>query len=47
MEFDDRDPETVAEMLSRCVTDANIPAMVVTLGGEGAVWADLEGNFGL
>ena len=47
MEFDDRDPETVAEMLSRCVTDANIPAMVVTLGGEGAVWADREGRYGV
>ena len=46
-EFEGMDPETVAEMLSRCVTDANIPAMVVTLGGEGAVWADREGRFGV
>ena len=47
MEFEDRDPETVAEMLSRCVEDANIPALVVTLGGDGAVWADRKGNFGV
>jgi pseudouridine kinase len=47
MEFEDMEPEDVAETLSRCVTDANIPAVVVTLGGDGAVWADREGNFGV
>lgn len=47
MEFEGMETETAAEMLSRCVTDANIPAMVMTLGGDGAVWADREGNFGV
>ena len=27
--------------------DGNIPAMVVTLGADGAVWADREGRFGV
>lgn len=47
VEFEGMTPETVAEQLSRCVTDARIPAMVVTLGGEGAVWADGEGRCGV
>ena len=47
VEFEGMTPETVAEQLSRCVTDARIPAMVVTLGGDGAVWADREGHFGV
>ena len=46
-EFEDMKPEEVAETLARCVADANIPAVVVTLGGDGAVWADREGNFGV
>ena len=47
MEFDEKTPRKLAEVLSRCVRDANIPAMVVTLGEDGAVWADREGRFGV
>ena len=47
LEFEEKNPEAVAETLSRCVVDANIPAMVVTLGSDGAVWADREGRCGV
>ena len=45
--LEETDPEAVAETLSRCVVDANIPAMLVTLGSDGAVWADREGRCGV
>ena len=41
------DPETAAEQLAERVGDAEIPAMVVTLGGDGAVWADQKGQYGV
>ena len=41
------DPETAAEQLAERVGDAEIPAMVVTLGGDGAVWADRKGQYGV
>jgi pseudouridine kinase len=28
------------------VTGAEIPAMIVTLGADGAIWADRQGRFG-
>ena len=46
-EFTGGDPEEMAGQLSRHVQDGGIPAMVVTIGGDGAVWADREGNFGV
>ncbi len=46
VDFEGQEPEALARMLSRLVIDAEIPAMVVTLGADGAVWADLNGNFG-
>ncbi len=30
-----------------CVKRANIPSMVVTMGGKGAVYADREGTYGI
>ena len=45
-EFSGSDPESISAQLSDCVTGADIPAMVVTLGAEGAVWADQHGMFG-
>ena len=41
------DPETAAKQLAVRVSDAEIPAMVVTLGGDGAVWAERSGGFGV
>ena len=40
------DPEALAAKLSAHLADAQIPAMVVTLGGEGAVWARQDGARG-
>ena len=47
--LDDYEGKTVEEMeliLSDKVVRANIPAMVVTMGGNGAVYADREGRHG-
>ena len=41
------DPETAAKQLAERISDAEIPAMVVTLGGDGAVWAERSGGFGV
>lgn len=45
-DFSGTDPEALARQLSRRLAGAAIPAMVVTLGETGAVWADLKGMFG-
>ena len=45
-DFESDNPEGLAARLTECVKDGNIPAMVVTLGADGAVWADREGNSG-
>ena len=47
MDFEQDDPETLASQLAECVTDGNIPAMVVTLGADGAVWAERDGEHGI
>ena len=47
MDFEDKDPETLAELLARCVEDGHFPAVVVTLGADGAVWADRNGEYGV
>lgn len=47
MDFEQDDADTLASQLSECVQDGNIPSMVVTLGADGAVWADREGSFGV
>lgn len=39
-------PQEMAEILSAKVIGAQIPKMIVTMGGQGAVYADKEGNFG-
>ena len=43
-DFESEDPEHLADILAECVKDGNIPAMVVTLGADGAVWADRQGG---
>ncbi len=40
-------PEQMAQVLSEKVVGAQIPSMVVTMGGQGAVYADLKGNCGV
>ena len=45
-EFGEESPEVLAGRLSRLVTGAEIPAMIVTLGADGAIWADRQGRFG-
>ncbi len=46
-EFSGADPVTLSVQLSGRVKDGRIPAMVVTLGGDGSIWADREGKFGV
>ena len=45
--FSGLEPEEMSEELSKCVVSARIPSMVVTMGGKGAVYADMEGNRGV
>ncbi len=40
-------PEEMSRELSKCVVSARIPAMVVTMGSRGAVYADLAGGRGV
>ena len=47
VEFSGENPEALARQLSELVTGAEIPAMIVTLGADGAVWADQNGRFGV
>ena len=47
--FDDysgKSREEMRDILAEKVVQAQIPAMVVTLGGEGAVYADMQGTKG-
>lgn len=45
-DFSHLEPEEMARVLSQKVVAANIPSMIVTLGGRGAVYADNRGSFG-
>ena len=45
-EFSGSEPEDLARQLAERIAGAEIPAMVVTLGSDGAVWADLQGRHG-
>ena len=47
VEFGDETPDVLASRLSELVTDAEIPSMFVTLGADGAVWADIHGRYGV
>lgn len=40
-------PEQLCQIISQRVPQARIPAMVVTMGEQGAVYADCEGNYGV
>ena len=45
-DFEHHTREELAALLTEKVKSAQIPAMVVTLGGEGAVYATLNGEYG-
>lgn len=45
-DFEDYTPQQMEQMLRSKVMGAQIPSMVVTLGDQGAVYADMEGNSG-
>jgi len=46
-DYSELDPEQMCQILSQKVQQAKIPAMVVTMGGQGAVYADIAGNSGI
>jgi pseudouridine kinase len=45
--YEDKTPEEMCEILSELVGRANIASMVVTMGGQGSVFADTKGNKGI
>ena len=46
-DYEDKTPQQLRQILQRKVLGAQIPAMVVTMGAQGAVYADQKGNNGL
>ena len=44
--YEDKTPEEMVEILSERVRSARIPSMIVTLGADGAVFADMHGQKG-
>ena len=46
-DYMDMSREEMCEILSQKVMAAKIPSMVVTMGGDGAVYADMNGNKGI
>ena len=45
-DYSERSKEEMVEIISRKVIAAQIPSMIVTMGGEGAVYADMHGDMG-
>ena len=45
-DYTDRTADEMVELLSAKVQAARIPSMIVTMGGDGAVYADIHGNKG-
>jgi pseudouridine kinase len=45
-DFSDKTPDEMVDILSEKVMAARIPNMIVTMGGDGAVYADLNGMKG-
>ena len=46
-DYSGKTPEELVEILAEKIQRAKIPAMVVTMGGRGSVYADLSGNKGI
>lgn len=45
-EYEGTEPEEMSGILFKKITQAQIPSMVVTMGGAGAVYASLDGEYG-
>ena len=46
-DYSEKTPEEIRDIISEKVVNAKIPAMIVTLGAQGAVYADIHGNKGM
>ena len=46
-DYEDKTPEEMRDILAERIAAANIPSMVVTMGAEGAVYANLQGERGI
>ena len=46
-DYEDKTPEEMRDILAERIVAANIPSMVVTMGGDGAVYANLAGEKGV
>ena len=46
-DYSDKTPEELCDIISENVNKANIPSMIVTMGGKGAVYAVLDGEKGI
>ena len=46
-DYADKSPEELRDILSKRVILGKIPAMIVTMGGNGAVYADVNGEKGI
>ena len=46
-DYSEKTPEELCEIISHKVSQANFPALVVTMGGQGAVYADYTGQKGV
>ena len=45
-DYSEKNAEELQEIIAEKVVRAHIPAMIVTMGGDGAVYADIHGNKG-
>ena len=46
-DYEEKTPEEMRDILADRIAAANIPSMVVTMGGDGAVYANLTGEMGI
>ena len=46
-DFSEKSPEEMRDLLAEKVIRANISSMIVTMGGAGSVYADVQGNCGI
>ena len=46
-DYEEKTPEEMRDILAERITAAKIPSMVVTMGGDGAVYANLQGEKGV
>jgi len=46
-DYSEKEPEEMQDILAEKIKSANIASMIVTMGGKGAVYADMSGNRGM